>query len=97
MQELFYHKSGLQLQYGDENLPKNDQGYILQTEDDFVDTWKAMEKMVEKGNGFLAILLIFKHFSPCRSGQIHWNLQHEHSANKENFKLMQNTTSSTSD
>ena len=39
------------LQHGelDENLPKDADGRILQTEDDFLDTWKTMEKLVEKG------------------------------------------------
>ena len=37
------------LQAGDELFPKNDKGELIYTDDDYVDTWKAMEECVEKG------------------------------------------------
>ena len=37
------------LQAGDELFPKDDKGELIYTDDDYVDTWKAMEECVEKG------------------------------------------------
>jgi len=34
---------------GDELFPKNEEGDLIYSDDDFVDTWKAMEECVEKG------------------------------------------------
>lgn len=34
---------------GDNLFPKNDKDEILFSEDDYVDTWKALEKLVDEG------------------------------------------------
>ena len=37
-------------QYGDINIPEDEEGYVVHEDIDYVETWKAMEKLVEQGS-----------------------------------------------
>lgn len=39
----------LLLQHGDVLFPKDDKDEVIYADDDYVDTWKAMEECVDKG------------------------------------------------